>query len=178
MFFDPNYAVVDISLPDLKASQDLGSFFSQLYVFAIAIVGIVIFVRFLWAGWLYIQSAGNSSKVGEAHKIMTNAVIGTIFLFASYLLLNVINPDLVKTSFDLGLPPPANNAGSPAGGNGRGPQLGQLCEEDLRCPAGYVCAPDQESGEFVCSYCQSDSECAIWGNDYTCNPASHICTRP
>ena len=91
-----------VRLPDFNATQDLGGFISSLYTFALTMAGLAVFIRFFWAGWLYLASAGNSTKVGEAKKIMWNAVIGVILLFSAYLLLYVINPDLVKCSFKLG----------------------------------------------------------------------------
>lgn len=89
-----------VSLPDFSTTRDIGGFISQIYNFAIAIVGVAIFVRFIMAGWLYLTAAGNSGNVKKAHDMMTNAIIGAILLFSSYLILYVINPDLVKQSFE------------------------------------------------------------------------------
>ena len=88
-----------VSLPNLDNASDLGSFISQIYDFSLTIVGFLIFVRFIWAGFIYLTAAGNSTKTGEATKIMTNAIIGAIILFSAYLILYVINPDLVCNTF-------------------------------------------------------------------------------
>lgn len=79
---------------------NLPAFISSVYSFALTIVGIVVFIRILYAGWLFLTAAGNASKAGDAKNKIQNAVIGAILLFAAYLILYVINPDLVKNTFD------------------------------------------------------------------------------
>lgn len=91
-----------VSLPTFD-QQNLPAFISSIYSFALTIVGIVIFVRILYAGFLLLTAAGNASKITDAKTKITNAVVGTILLFAAYLILNVINPDLVKNTFNFNL---------------------------------------------------------------------------
>ena len=67
-------------------------------------MGIAVFIRILWAGFLWLTSAGNASKAGQAKSMITNAVVGAILLFAAYLILYIINPDLVKNTFNFNLP--------------------------------------------------------------------------
>lgn len=45
---------------------------------------------------MYLVSAGNTSKMDVAKRVVTDAVIGLIVVLSAYLLLYVINPDLVK----------------------------------------------------------------------------------
>lgn len=89
-----------VQLPNFTTTQDIGPFISSIYNFSISIVGVIIFIRFIYAGWLYLTAAGNSGKTSQAKSIMWNAIIGTILLFASYLILYVINPDLVSSTFN------------------------------------------------------------------------------
>jgi len=90
-----------VALPDLNTTQDLGQFISSIYTFSLAILGVIIFVRFVWAGWLYFASAANASLVNRAKEMMKNAIIGAIILVAAYLILYIINPDLTKPSVEL-----------------------------------------------------------------------------
>lgn len=83
---------------------DLPAFIGSVYSFALTIVGIVVFVRILHAGFLLLTAAGNVSKISDAKEKIKNAVIGTILLFAAYLILYVINPDLVRNTFDFRFP--------------------------------------------------------------------------
>ncbi len=84
-----------ISLPTFSGT--FGDFIRQLYNFAIAMVGIAVFIQFLRAGFTYLYAAGNAGKTTDAKDMMQNAVLGAILLLSAYLILNVINPDLVST---------------------------------------------------------------------------------
>ncbi len=92
-----------VSLPDFSKTSDLPAFISSVYSFALTVVGIAVFIRILYAGFLMLTAAGNASKWGDARAKMQNAVIGAIILFSAYLILYVINPDLVKNSFNFGI---------------------------------------------------------------------------
>jgi hypothetical protein len=48
-------------------------------------------------GGYYIMTAGgNAEQSGKGKEYITSALIGVVILFAAYLLLNEINPDLVN----------------------------------------------------------------------------------
>ncbi len=93
-----SFALITIPCTD---SAGIGECVSGLYNWSLAIVGIVAFVQIIYAGWLYLSAAGNTSKTGDAMKKISNAVLGIVLLFSSYLILNTINPDLVGESFGL-----------------------------------------------------------------------------
>ncbi len=103
----------------LKANS-LPELIAKLYTYAISLVGLAVFVQFIRAGFVYLTAAGNAGKVGDAAKLMTSAVIGAVLLFAAYLILNVINPDLVSNSFDFGSTVLNSNAPPATGGGSRG----------------------------------------------------------
>ncbi len=86
-----------VSLPSFK-DNTIGGFFGSIYVFAISIVGFAVFIQFIWGGFLYFfAAAGNAAKTEVAKEKMKNAVIGAVLLLSAYLILYVINPDLVRT---------------------------------------------------------------------------------
>lgn len=99
-----------VSLPDFSKTSDLPAFISSVYSFALTVVGIAIFIRILYAGFLMLTAAGNSSKWGDARAKMQNAVVGAILLFSAYLILYVINPDLVKNTFKFTIPSSTSTA--------------------------------------------------------------------
>jgi hypothetical protein len=47
-------------------------------------------------GFLWVISAGNAQKIGEAKKWITNGIIGIVLLATSYIILYQINPELTK----------------------------------------------------------------------------------
>ncbi|MBI2058017.1 MAG: hypothetical protein HYT63_03510 [Candidatus Yanofskybacteria bacterium] len=97
--FPSSFALLTLPCQD---SANLGECVSGIYSWSLTVVGIVAFVQIVYAGWMYLTAAGNTSKTGEAMKKISNAVLGIVLLFSSYLILNTINPDLVGGS--LGLP--------------------------------------------------------------------------
>lgn len=75
---------------------DFYGYISAIYKFGIWTVGIVALFMLVFGGYTYITSAGNNSSMETAKKIITDAIVGVIMALTAYLLLYVINPDLVK----------------------------------------------------------------------------------
>jgi hypothetical protein len=63
--------------------------------FAIAIGGIAAFSMLVFGGFRFLTSAGNPSAQKDAKDIITSAIVGLLLLLCSYLLLQVINPDIL-----------------------------------------------------------------------------------
>lgn len=104
-----------VSLPDFSNTKDLPDFISSVYSFSITILGIAVFIRILHAGFLMLTAAGNAAKWNDAKSKMTNAIAGAILLVAAYLILYIINPDLVSNAFRFTIPaPPGNEESSQA----------------------------------------------------------------
>jgi len=87
--------------PTQGLPTDLGQLIKQIFTWSLGILGISVFVMFFYSGFLYLTAAGNTSRTGEAKTHMTNAVFGAILLLSSYLILYTINPDFVKSTFEL-----------------------------------------------------------------------------
>ena len=103
-----SFATPDVDLPDKGTiPENTGIFEGTSLIEAITIiinwvlgfVGIIIFIIFLYAGFEYATSGGDSSKTEKATGRMTNAVIGLIIVFfafvASNAILSFIFPDSV-----------------------------------------------------------------------------------
>lgn len=59
------------------------------------VIGIILFFAFLlWGAWEYLTSIGNPAKIKNAKRRMTSAFFGVLLLLSSYLILNIINPEL------------------------------------------------------------------------------------
>lgn len=87
--------------PTQGLPTDLGQLIQQIFTWSLGILGISVFVMFFYAGFLWLTAAGNTSKVSDAKSRMTNAIFGAIILLSSYLILNTINPDFVRSSVNL-----------------------------------------------------------------------------
>jgi len=71
----------------------LGELISDLYTYSLSVVGLCVFIMFLYAGVGLL--IGYIDK-GKAIKIFQDAVIGTVLLYSAYIILNSINHDLVQ----------------------------------------------------------------------------------
>ena len=188
----------DFPVPNQGLPTDLGQLISAIFVWSLSIIGLVIFVRFFYAGfkWAFL-SAGNSAQVGEAKNMMKNAVYGAIVLFSAFLILNTINPDLVGSVVNLpGIPAtnptagttPSTGSGGPSGG-GTTVQtptsfcVNYVCSTQSLQNAGQPCGTEADCGgvDKKCQYgyctntgeaCTSENQCN--GTDSSYTPATCI----
>ncbi len=79
-------------------AMTLPQFAKKLIKVAFLIAGILAFSMIVWGGYEYLTSGGNSTKQQSAFQRITYAIIGLILLFAFWIILNTINPDILKTT--------------------------------------------------------------------------------
>lgn len=73
----------------------IGQYISAIFEFAVAVSAFLALVMIMLAGIKWMFAAGSSEKVGEARKMIGNAIIGLILSLATYTILSLINPNLV-----------------------------------------------------------------------------------
>lgn len=100
------------------AELTTGNFYEYIagiYKFGIWGVGIAAFLMIIIGGFMYITSAGNTASMGKAKDVITDAVIGLLLAMLSWLLLYIINPDLVtnKPMGSIGATPATQGTGKP-----------------------------------------------------------------
>jgi len=61
----------------------------------------VVFVQITVGGAQWLIGAAKPDEIAKAKSKIMNALIGLVLLLSSYVILNTINPDLVKTAFKL-----------------------------------------------------------------------------
>ncbi len=74
--------------------MDLNQLISWFYYFIVGISGFAAFVMLVWGGFDWLTSAGSPSKITEAKDKISSALIGLLLILASFLILQVINPEL------------------------------------------------------------------------------------
>ena len=79
---------------------DLGKYLGGLYSFGVAAAAGLAVIMVIWGGIEYITSVAGEGKSGGKDKI-TSAILGLLLALGSYIILNTINEDLLKLSFDL-----------------------------------------------------------------------------
>jgi len=65
---------------------------------ALEIAGVLAFAMIVYAGFQYLTSGGNTAQQKDAQERIVNAIIGIILLFAFYIILHTINPDILSGS--------------------------------------------------------------------------------
>lgn len=65
-------------------AQDPRIIASRMINVLIGLLGVIVTVLFVLAGWHFVSSQGNEEKVSKAQKIMQGAVIGLIIILLSY----------------------------------------------------------------------------------------------
>ena len=94
-----------VTLTPVKAiniNEMFGGQVSQLYDWALGVAASLALLIIIWSGVLYIASAGNSSKQGEAKEWFKAAIYGLLLLLAAYLILNTINPCILGVGTSCG----------------------------------------------------------------------------
>jgi len=88
----------DSTLPDLV---------KYLYEWGIALGGLAVFIALIIAGFQYLTSVGDPTKMKEAIDRIKSAVFGLVLLLGSWLILNTISPQFI-TFPPLALEPPTS----------------------------------------------------------------------
>lgn len=57
---------------------------------ALEMVGVVFLILFIYGGFMWMFSKGDSGKVGDAKKILVNAVIGLVIIFSAYVITSFV----------------------------------------------------------------------------------------
>ncbi len=95
----------------------IGEYIIGFYDYALAVAGILAAMVMLAGGVFWLISGGDATKVTTAKELIGGSITGIIILSISYLLLNVVNPDLTKIKpiivDTIKDPEPISNAGNP-----------------------------------------------------------------
>ena len=81
-------------------TSDLPGYIEALYRVALIAVVLSAVVMLSIGGFMYLTSAGNTSALGTAKDVIFDAIVGLVIALVAYLILNVINPDLVNVSIN------------------------------------------------------------------------------
>lgn len=93
----------------LLGGDDIRVIIAKIIRAALALVGIIVFVYMIWAGFTIMTSAGNEEKVATGKRMMTNAVIGLIIIMSSVAIVQFVLAQLQQAT--------GAGAGDGAGGN-------------------------------------------------------------
>ena len=80
---------IDIFRPSL-ASDSTGFLISRVALFLVAISGTVFLVKIIMAGYAYLTSAGDQTKIQNATKEITNALIGLVIVVSAFFIVQIL----------------------------------------------------------------------------------------
>lgn len=163
--------------------SDLPGYIKALYGVALVIVVLSAVLMLSIGGFMYLTSAGNTSAMGTAKSVIFDALIGLAIALAAWLILNVINPDLVNVTIN-GLspvsvpgvpptgPPPSPGVGVGCGGyavagisSSQCNDAGQKLSDILSCmhskyPAAQISSISDSAGFSACKNSWNRPPCA------------------
>lgn len=119
-----NYQLLE-KIPGAEGvGSDLPGYVKAVYNTALVIVVLSAVLMLSIGGFMYLTSAGNTAALTTAKGVIFDAVIGLAIALAAWLLLNVINPDLVNVTINslspISLPSKPPTGPPPAPGTGTG----------------------------------------------------------
>lgn len=74
----------------------LGEYFVSIYTFSIGAMSVLAVVMIIVGGFMWSSSGGSAGQIQQAQAIIQRAVIGLIIGLGSYMILYLINPELVQ----------------------------------------------------------------------------------
>lgn len=100
-------------------SGNMTDFLTAIFNIAISVGAILAVLRIAYGGFVYMTTDAVGQKT-NAKEIIQNAVVGLLLLLAVVLILERINPDILKINIDLRQ---SSSTGSPLPGGGAFPRL-------------------------------------------------------
>lgn len=79
---------------DINDRQGLTDIIAWLYVFLVGISGLAAFIMIVWGGVQWMSSQGNPTATSDAKDRIKMALLGLLLVLASFLILQIINPEL------------------------------------------------------------------------------------
>lgn len=85
-------------IPGAKGVSSFPEYVQGIYKFGIWTVGLAALFMLSVGGFIYLSSGGNTATIGKAKTYIWDALIGLVLAILAYLILYVINPDLVNVN--------------------------------------------------------------------------------
>jgi hypothetical protein len=76
-------------------SNLLGLYIKGIYDYGLSIAGILAAIVLMAGGLIWLTSAGNETKVGQAKSMIISSITGLVILFSAWIILNTVNPKLL-----------------------------------------------------------------------------------
>ncbi len=78
----------------IELGMNINQLVAWFYYFIVGVAGLAAFVMLIWGGFQWLTSAGNPARITDAKDKITSALLGLLIILSSWLILQVINPEL------------------------------------------------------------------------------------
>ena len=129
-----------------KTITNLGDYIVQAYNYAFIIIGMLAIIMIMIGGVQYLMARGGPG-VNQAKSRIGNAVLGVILLLAAYLILNTVNPAILKLS--LPRVPMIKQEKITFGTPEVNAVLGEDCCNDAECGPNRACVAEKRLDELT-----------------------------
>ena len=89
------------TIPGSDSTGEISPYLQAIYRFALWAVGIAALFMLSVGGMMYLTSAGNTSQISTAKTVIFDALIGLVLAILAWLVLYVINPQLIEVNLDI-----------------------------------------------------------------------------
>ena len=146
---------------DIKANPTIAYGIKYIYEWGIGLGGVAVFIVLVMAGFQYITSVGDPTKMKEAFKRIEDAVVGLLILLSSWAILNFVGLNLNSINIKMFEPKPVDPI--------------KHCKGEKGQPAPVCCETTDKDGNTIkIANCQE----ALWtcvGSSATATEEDGIC---
>ncbi len=89
---------LNVPFPKKNSVSSIEEYIRLLFQFLVGASGVVAISMMVLGGYTYMTAAGNQARVSRAKEYITDALIGMVLVFGSYLFLKQINENLVNSA--------------------------------------------------------------------------------
>jgi len=79
-------------------TKDIREGVMSIVTVLLGFLGIIAIIIILYGGFVWLTSAGNEEKVGQAKKIITSGIIGLVIIFISYAVATFVINELITAT--------------------------------------------------------------------------------
>lgn len=98
----PTVAALDVGLNygtfTGLGTKDIREGIMTIISYLLGFLGIIAIIIILYGGFVWLTSAGNEEKVGQAKKIITAGIIGLVIVFISYAIASFVITQLITAT--------------------------------------------------------------------------------
>ena len=92
------------TIPGFGNPTDFPAYVLAIYKFGIWTASICALIMIVIGGYMYAASGGNNASMEKAKGFITDAIIGLILALLAYLIIYIINPELIKIKMAAAIP--------------------------------------------------------------------------